>query len=780
MTKTEKTYLEIRLEELKIDDKTNTIRVLSIDYPPQDCKYFEADKNGDIRINYFTPTGAYAEYDHKGKLEKFYRTRHANSENNPKKNKYSQPFESGISPFITPVIIEKVKTQKEIETLFMVEGEFKAFAGYLAGLDIIGVGGINSIRDKKENDLDEYIKKIIEVCKVKNLIFIFDADLFKIKYEDNKDLWLRPNSFYSAVHYFKEVCKPLNIDIYLSYVNPELMPEIKGLDDLLIHKDTKVTQVIKELTKFTVGNPKRKYILTEAVSYLSEYKLKEFFRIDSIESFYHTYSEAIGEREFIYRGNTYYYDSIQKKPVVSFYKEARSYIRVGVNFYKKGVMENAHKEHEQMLIEWNIGTINLDHNNNKYFVQQIPKYDLFCNIPDNTNKYERVHKVIYNELNSVLYNRYSPLYHKPAPGSWSTIEKGLKHIFECKNLAGDSLYEFGLDYIQQLYFNPTQKLPVLCLVSRERNTGKSKFLEFLRMIFKENMTILDNERFTGKFTSHFIDKLIISIDEGFIPVEQKLMKERLKNYATGKKQWLEAKGRPAQELDFYGHLILCSNDETNFMQIDQGENRFAVIKVEPLIQDDPLFVEKMEKEINCFIHYLSQRKLHYETNQSRLSFHPSVYMTEAMQNVIERNKNRVELEIEDFIKESFILSKQQVLYFSPVDITDYINKNTQYKIANTTVINFLKYDKRMKASLYTKCYKKYFLTNTEDVLTLNFNFIHGRPYEFKVDEWLTSEEKEGSFIPEKLIKEQEKKETELEQYNIELANKKRTIETMPF
>ena len=317
--KRDTTYLDKRLKELNIDDATNTIRVTDKDFPPHDAKYFEADKNGDIIINYFTPRGEYATYDNKGALTRFKRIRHANPELQAKHNKYSQPPGSGISPFITPGIITKVKKQTEIKTLFMIEGEFKAFAGNMAGLDIIGVGGVNSIREKKNNDLDEYIKEIINRCQVKNLVFIFDADLFQIKFEEKKDLWLRPNSFYSAVHHYKELCKQpsLNIDAYLSYINPEFLPDIKGLDDLLINKDTDAKLLIKELKNFTIDNPNRKYIFTENVSYLSEQKLLEFFKISNVNIFYKAYADILEENEFVYRKKTYVYDPESDGPVLS-------------------------------------------------------------------------------------------------------------------------------------------------------------------------------------------------------------------------------------------------------------------------------------------------------------------------------------------------------------------------------------------------------------------------------------------------------------------------------
>jgi len=44
----------------------------------------------------------------------------------------------------------------------------------------------------------------------------------------------------------------------------------------------------------------------------------------------------------------------------------------------------------------------------------------------------------------------------------------VKHIF------GDQI-ELGLDYLQLLYQKPVQILPIVCLVSKERSTGKTTF-----------------------------------------------------------------------------------------------------------------------------------------------------------------------------------------------------------------------------------------------------------------------------------------------------------------
>lgn len=141
------------------------------------------------------------------------------------------------------------------------------------------------------------------------------------------------------------------------------------------------------------------------------------------------------------------------------------------------------------------------------------------------------------------------------------------------------MYEFGLDYIQHTFFEPRKKMPVLCFVSKERNTGKSTFLYLMRAIFQENVIVVDSDRLNSQFSGVYSDKLIVGIEEAFVSEKRTEIKEKIKNWATNPNMLMEQKGKDASEIKNYMHIIVCSNNETNFMQIDEGENRYAVLKV---------------------------------------------------------------------------------------------------------------------------------------------------------------------------------------------------------
>lgn len=95
---------------------------------------------------------------------------------------------------------------------------------------------------------------------------------------------------------------------------------------------------------------------------------------------------------------------------------------------------------------------------------------------------------------------------------------------------------------------PLQKLPILLLVSEERNTGKSTFLNFLKLLFEANVTFNTNENFRSQFNDAWNGKLVIVVDE--VLLNKREDSERLKNLRTTYNYKMEAKGRDREEVSF--------------------------------------------------------------------------------------------------------------------------------------------------------------------------------------------------------------------------------------
>jgi hypothetical protein len=280
-----------------------------------------------------------------------------------------------------------------------------------------------------------------------------------------------------------------------------------------------------------------------------------------------------------------------------------------------------------------------------------------------------------------FYNRYEPLSFQLEPnGSWENIENFLKHIF-------DEQYHLGLDYLTLLWRKPTQVLPILCLVSKERNTGKTTFLNLLKMLFEGNMTLNTNEDFRSRFNSDWAGKLIIAVDE--VLLDKKDDSERIKNLSTSKYYKSEAKGRDREEVEFFGKFILCSNNEENFVNIDANEIRYWVRKIPTLGESiNPNLLDFIQKEIPVFANFLSKREVVYK-QVTRMWFTKEQIHTEALNVLIRGNKTNTEKELEEMLKDEFSFFEVDKLCYTTKNLVEML-KSRGFPVQSSYVANILK------------------------------------------------------------------------------------------
>lgn len=304
--------------------------------------------------------------------------------------------------------------------------------------------------------------------------------------------------------------------------------------------------------------------------------------------------------------------------------DSTAYTRIGTVYFKHISRPLASGDKVDGLIPWSLECIKQDHG--KSFLSQIPRYDGFCLVPSHLNYQRKVDN---------FYNRYHPFMHEPKPGYPKQILAFLSHVF------GEQL-QTGLDYFKILLLHPTQILPILCLVSKERNTGKTTFLNFLKAVFGDNMTINSNEDFRSNFNAEWANKLIIGVDETFL--DRKEDSERIKSLSTSKYYKVEAKGVDRQEIEFFGKFVLCSNNEDNFIHVDATEIRYWIRRLPSLQNDDRNLLAGLQKEIPFFIHYLIERPF---TTQpaTRMWFRVEQIATAALQHIKRSNRNRLESEM---------------------------------------------------------------------------------------------------------------------------------------
>lgn len=759
---TEKSYLQQRLEDLSITDEINTyiIQTESKNTPGQvikeKCKFFEADAEGNIVINYYNLNGqVYSWRKEDTKWPRPYvRTRlrkegiyHGNALPNTKQ-KYFQEKGSGQFPFFPPRIFKKFKACKEsilpdgkatdpIDTLVVVEGEFKAFKGDMAGLDIIGIPSIHGFYNGDvRGKLHEDIQEVIVTCQVKKIIFLVDADLLTLKWEANKDLAKRAESFYASVKLFRESLQLLMDDedvplemVYFMHLNTRFLNEAKGLDDLLIKYSAVHDEIKADLFCFQFA---KKYFSGRLLNDVNKdlANLRKYLGLWDEQEFYKCYGDFIGSREFLFRNKRYEYNEEKKEVQFVRHEDADKYMRIGPDWIKIIKKKNHYGEIEEEMTPWSIAEINRDYRvgkNSDFFISQLLRFDGFCNEPAWNGDYKRVHDGCYNLV--------SPLRWDYVAGPFPHTYKFLKHIFQ--GAATLELNEDGtlkqenpiladqftiiLDWLSIVLRHPKHMLPVPILVSKENGTGKSTFLKWLNMIFGSNMCILGNDQFKMKFNGHYITKYIISIDEGFLDVDKKAEKERLKQLVTANYVYLENKGMNVTKIAYYSKLIICSNDADRVMKIDEGESRWFVVKVpvipmkkltgkemlargynmlsgKPVEEDkiyevrdaNPKLESLMKSEIPAFIHFLRERNI-FHPQVDRLWFDPEWFITDQYRVIVETTKNRLDKIFEEWIREMFILTKKASLQFGRKFILDELTRDnkSKYKIDETDIKGFL-------------------------------------------------------------------------------------------
>jgi hypothetical protein len=355
-----------------------------------------------------------------------------------------------------------------------------------------------------------------------------------------------------------------------------------------------------------------------------------------------------------------------------------SFLRIGNDYYKI-VYVPLVNDYIKSLTRINAGRIKDELTESER--KRIITLDSFCNIPNNVN-YQRIHKVDKDQWQLGAYNLYEPIDYKPVEGPFDTIKLFLTHIFA-------EQYELGLDYLSIIYRYPTQILPILCLVSNERNTGKTTYINFLKIVFGDNMTVNTNEDFRNNFNSGWASKLVVAVDE--VLLDRMEDAERIKNLSTTKSIKSEAKGKDKVEIPFYGKFVLCSNNETGFIKISPNEIRFWIRKVPKFQKEIHDLLERMKPEIPGFLHFILNRPI-LHPKENRMWFKPDLLHTEALDKVKRGTTPRIEKEIREVINQVFQNKPElEEVFFTPTDISNEIRTNSGKIYAMTEIKEVLQH-----------------------------------------------------------------------------------------
>lgn len=596
-------------------------------------------------------------------------------EKNGQVMKYRIPKGAGTYPFFPPQLIEKYEKKIPMKTVFLTEGYFKAFKGAMHGLDIIGLSSITHMKERGKELLHEDIVKLIKSGLVEQFVWLVDGDCLDITQKEiteDKDLSIRPKNFFSSVATFKTLFDNYDgIQKWFVHIDTDGIFErdktitrdlVKGLDDLLITYADKTKEIIDDLQALHEGRGKYFQKFNITFKWTAAYR---HFHIKDVNEFFVFHVERRPELQnkvFKYAGTLWKWSEEHNTCEVQMPGESQLYFRVGDNYFKWILKPNQYGKDEKVFVSRQKSTIVDDHGKN--FCKHIPKYEDFCNVPNHSD---------YKQIINNCFNVYSQLDHEPDDEKCTqedipSIIGLLKHLFgdkpaKFKDKAADiefecKTWELALDYLQLLYMNPSQKLPILCLVSKENNTGKSTFGFFLREFLGANTAVVGNADLSSDFNAHWATKSVVVVDEAKIDKHQVI--EKIKMLSTARKIYMNAKGRGQVELDCFIKFVLITNNEDSFVTATEEDTRYWVHKVPRLTSDDPRMLKKLVEEIPQLMSYLSTRTM-ATSEVSRFWFHYDLLQTDALKNLIRGSEATVVKELRQALKDLFLDTGEETI-----------------------------------------------------------------------------------------------------------------------
>ncbi len=668
-------YLNERLKELGVKEKDIQVNLFDKDGQRGEMPIFTANKHGDIEILFYnlerkchlrevktTSAGTKFDYKVQKRLNPLYALFC--------KGKYDF-WEAINAPFWHKSLIEAFEEGTEIETLTITEGQFKAFKASNDGIPTVGLTSIFHSKQSETKELHTEIIQFIIKCKVQKVVVLWDGDSRDISSKDlerGRDLTKRPGRFYKQVKNIREslykFVSPKKVKIFYATIkSASIEGEPKGIDDLLIVKNLPAKKIREEFAN--IGTLPGHYIDWMQITTDPQVKIMHiWFKLDYVGSFYQHHSEQIKNSSFVFDGNTY--KIVKGVPVMEISADLKEYKIIGTDYYrlttctvptgKKGEVVS-----ETALLPWKPDMIKLQHG--KDALHKLEVYKRFTNIPSHI-EYK---PVINNE-----WNLYFNVQHEKKKGDFPTIKTHLKHVFQ-------EHYDMIIDYITVLYKYPMQKLPVICLLSKEQGTGKSTFLFLMKLLFKQNMAIVSNSDITGEFNSFWTSKLIAACEETVF--DKKEAYEKIKAYTTQKSITRNEKNKSQTEIPCMLHFILCSNHENDFMKISKYDRRLWVRKVQPFkkrsADADITFDDRIEAEVPAFVDFIENREVQYK-ERGELFFHQTDFQTDAFKNLVANSDSELVKEIKESMIDYFLKWGTQTIELTAADLLQYFGISSKF------------------------------------------------------------------------------------------------------
>lgn len=338
------------------------------------------------------------------------------------------------------------------------------------------------------------------------------------------------------------------------------------------------------------------------------------------------------------------------------------YIRVGNDYLERGVKVDTRK---RKIPSWNKRSKeHIVDDYGKEFLKTVPKFYDYCIVPSHHD---------YEQVIDGNFNLYHKVDTEAAEGSIETWQTMMNHI-------GGEQVELLWDYVQIIWQNPRQILPVLCLVSKEQGTGKSTFGDALSYLLKENLGFYTQTDLNSTFNSWLM--CATAVFEEISDTQRAV--NIIKAMSTARKATVNRKYQQPVTFDPFCKIIINTNSEGSFIKANENDIRYWVVRVPVLPEEgfSPTFLEDLEAEVPAVIYFLDHRELSVPKKQSRMWFSPAQIRTKAFENLINGSRSDLWHDLEVAIDENTIDIAYDEFGASASDISEWLHN--KYKLGEIT------------------------------------------------------------------------------------------------
>lgn len=333
-------------------------------------------------------------------------------------------------------------------------------------------------------------------------------------------------------------------------------------------------------------------------------------------------------------------DSLIPSPLLDYLKDGR-YMCIGGSLFQATAKPNSTGGYMLDFIEIDKTYLNATQSNNKYADDVYYHYSYDTDIPIPCNIREDFEFVVKGTIWNAYH--YPPYSHQIITTEKELEEKCPSTMKLFRHIYRDSLV-LGLDYATVELMNPTQKLPVQVLYSRENKTAKSTILNQRKWMYGHNGAMISSENFNDAFNAPVVGKNFIGLDEGKLKGDGAL--EKMKMLVTSPSIIFRAMRKSGREVPNFGKYFIATNYEY-FAKLDEHDSRFWMIECKKIEGGyDRNFDDNLKKEIPYWIGFHKYRwdnrgvdgveglmKMENPKAKDRLWFTEEQYTTEALKKV---------------------------------------------------------------------------------------------------------------------------------------------------